>query len=260
MKLIAGRNFSPDRHADDRGVIITESTARFLGYDTVSDIIGHSIVIPQFGSSERVIIGIVNDYHQVSLKKTFDPGVFTFSPYGGEIYSVRINPKNISQTVADVGKAFTKAFPGNPFEYFFLDDYFNRQYANEQRFGKLFTSFAILAIIIGCVGLFGLSAYTASRHVKEIGIRKVLGASVSNIVMLLSKDFVKPVLVAIIIASPIAWWAMNKWLEDFAYKIDISWWVFVLAGFFALLIALVTVSFQAIKAAIANPVKSLRTE
>ena len=162
--------------------------------------------------------------------------------------------------MAEVSKAYTKAFPGNPFEYFFLDDYFNRQYANEQRFGKLFMTFAILAIIIACVGLFGLSAYTVSRQVKEIGIRKVLGASVSNIVMLLSKDFVKLVLLAIIIASPVAWWVMSKWLQDFAYRVNLSWWIFVIAGVAALLIAMITVSFQAIRAAITNPVKSLRTE
>ena len=151
-------------------------------------------------------------------------------------------------------------FPGNPFEYFFLDDYFNKQYQSERKFGKLFSSFAILAVIIGCLGLFGLSAYTASQRVKEIGIRKVLGASVMNVTSMLSKDFLKLVIISIVIATPIAWFVMNNWLQDFAYRIEIGWWVFAVAGLSALLIALLTVSFQAIKAAMANPVKSLRSE
>jgi putative ABC transport system permease protein len=173
---------------------------------------------------------------------------------------LRINTSNLPKTLDNVRKAWSTAFAGNPFEYFFLDDYFNKQYENERKFEKLFFVFAILAIIIGCLGLFGLSAYTASQRIKEIGIRKVLGASVQDITKMLSTDFIKLVIIAIIIATPIAWWAMNKWLEDFAYRVNISWWIFGMAGFAALLIAMLTVSFQAIKAAIANPVKSLRTE
>jgi putative ABC transport system permease protein len=171
-----------------------------------------------------------------------------------------LNTSNLSKTLQNVQKAWVTAFPGNPFEYYFLDDYFNQQYQNERKFEKLFFVFAILAIIIGCLGLFGLSAYTASQRVKEIGIRKVLGASVQDITRMLSKDFLKLVLIAIVIASPIAWWAMNKWLEDFAYRVNISLWVFVIAGLVAIAIAFITVSFQAIKAAVSNPVKSLRTE
>jgi putative ABC transport system permease protein len=206
------------------------------------------------------VVGVVNDYHQLSLKKPLDPSIFTFSSYQGEYYSVRINTNNLSGTLKHVEHSWTTAFPGNPFEFFFLDDYFNKQYENEKRFEKLFIVFAILAIIIGCVGLFGLSAYTASQRIKEIGIRKVLGASVPDITKMLSKDFLKLVLIAIVVASPLAWWVMNKWLQDFAYRIQISWWIFAAAGAAALVIAMLTVSFQAIKAAIANPVKSLRTE
>jgi putative ABC transport system permease protein len=159
-----------------------------------------------------------------------------------------------------IQQAWTKAFPGNPFEYFFLDDYFNRQYDNERKFGQLFTTFAVIATIISCLGLFGLSAYTASQRIKEIGIRKVLGASVANIAMMLSKDFLKLVAISIFIASPVTWFSMNNWLNDFAYRININCWIFVLAGFVALLIALITVSFQAIKAAMSNPVKTIRAE
>ncbi|MCY7359295.1 MAG: ABC transporter permease, partial [Rudanella sp.] len=149
---------------------------------------------------------------------------------------------------------------GQPFNYSFLDDDFDRMYRSEQRVGTIALIFALLAILISCLGLFGLAAFMAEQRTKEIGVRKVLGASVVSIVTLLSKDFLKLVLIAIVIASPIAWWAMHRWLQDFAYKIDIEWWVFALAGLLAVGIALLTVSFQSIKAALMNPVKSLRSE
>jgi putative ABC transport system permease protein len=150
--------------------------------------------------------------------------------------------------------------PGMPFSYRFLDDAFDQMYRTEQRTGKLAMAFAVLAIIIACMGLFGLATYAAEQRIKEIGIRKVLGASVNNIVEMLSKDFLKLILVSAVIAIPLAWWAMHSWLQDFAYRINMPWWVFLLAVVIALFIALATVSFQAIRAALANPVKSLRTE
>ena len=150
--------------------------------------------------------------------------------------------------------------PGAPFSYEFLDQGFDNMYRAEQRVGKIAITFAVLAILIACLGLFGLATYMAEQRTKEIGIRKVLGASVSNMVAMLSKDFLKLVAISFVLAVPLAWWAMYKWLQDFAYRVNISWWVFVLAGAIALAIAIVTVSFQAIKAALANPVKSLRAE
>ncbi|HZI54464.1 MAG TPA: FtsX-like permease family protein, partial [Chitinophagaceae bacterium] len=261
MKLIAGRSFSKDfPQDDDTSVIITESSVRPLGFKDAQDAIGKTLHIPRFGDWKPIIVGVVNDYYQVSLKKPLDPSIFFCTIYGGEFYSLRIQTTDIPKTLEHVRKSWAAAFPGNPFEYFFLDDYFNSQYQNERRFGKLFTSFAILAIIIGCLGLFGLSAFMANQRIKEIGIRKVLGASVGNIAAMLSKDFIRLVAIAVLVASPIAWFVMDKWLQDFAHRVSISWWVFVLAGAAALFIALVTVSFQAIKAAVANPVKSLRTE
>ena len=261
LKLVAGRNFSKEFPRDpDTSVVITEKASQLLGYKTPQDAVGKTLIIPGFGGWKPVIVGVVNDYHQLSLKKPLDPTILTCSLYDGEYYSLRINTSNLPGTLENVRRSWATAFPGNPFEYFFLDDYFNKQYENERKFEKLFLVFAILAIIIGCLGLFGLSAYTASQRIKEIGIRKVLGASVQDITKMLSTDFLKLVVIAIVIASPLAWWAMNKWLEDFAYRINISWWVFAVAGIVALLIAMLTVSFQAIKAAIANPVKSLRTE
>jgi putative ABC transport system permease protein len=260
MKLIAGRKFSADFPKDpDTSVIITETASKLLGFKKPEDAIGQPLSIDAFRWNP-IIVGVVNDYHQISLKKPLDPSIFNCSLYGGEYYSMRINTSNLPKTIEHVRKSWATAFRGNPFEYFFLDEYFNRQYESERKFEKLFVSFAVLAIIIGCMGLFGLSAYTASQRIKEIGIRKVLGASVPDITKMLSKDFLKLVIIAIVIASPIAWWAMSKWLEDFAYRVNISWWIFVVAGALALLIAMLTVSLQAIKAAIANPIKSLRTE
>jgi putative ABC transport system permease protein len=186
--------------------------------------------------------------------------LFTCDWYEGDYFSVRLHTDQLPATLDHIQRAWTKAFPGNPFEYFFLDDYFNRQYTSERKFGLLFTSFAILAILISCLGLFGLSAYTASQRIKEIGIRKVLGASVMDITTMLSKDFLKLVVLAIFFASPLTWLIMNGWLQGFAYRINIHWWVFALAGALAVIIALLTVSFQAIKAGVANPVDSLRAE
>jgi putative ABC transport system permease protein len=261
MKLVAGRNFSKDYTKDpDTSVIITESASHLLGFRKPEDAVGTTLLISEFSKWKPVVAGVVNDYHQVSFKKLLDPTVFICSPYDGEYYSLRINTDHLSQTLRHVQQSWKKAFPGNPFEYFFLDDYFNQQYASEQKFGKLFTTFAILAIIISCLGLFGLSSYTASQRIKEIGIRKVLGASVINITAMLSKDFLKLIAISILIAAPVSWFVMNKWVQGFAYRIHIGLWVFAFAGIVGLLIALVTVSSQALKAAISNPMKSLRTE
>ncbi len=261
MNLLAGRNFSKEFPKDpDTSAIITASASKLLGYKKPEDAIGKTIEVPEFGGTKLIIVGVVNDYHQVSFKKPLEPTLFFCAPYWGEYYSLRINTEHLSHALAHVQKCWDKAFPGNPFSYFFLDDYFNRQYQNERRFGKLFTSFAVLAIIISCLGLFGLSAFTASQRIREIGIRKVLGASVSDITTMLSKDFLKLIVLAMVIASPLTWFVMNTWLRDFAYRINISWWIFFAAGAIALLIALITVSFQAIKAALTNPVTSLRSE
>jgi putative ABC transport system permease protein len=261
MKMIAGRAFSKTYPKDpDTSVIVTATAAKLLGFKTPNDAVGKLIELPQFDAWKPLIVGVVNDYHQVSLKKPLEPGIFACWPYDGEYYSIRVRTANIDQAVRYVEKTWNTVFPGNPFEYAFLDDYFNRQYANEQRFEKLFRAFATLAILISCLGLFGLSAYAASQRVKEIGIRKILGASLMDITLMLSRDFLTVVIVSILIASPLAFWAMHSWLENFAYRIDISWWIFVGAGLISLLIAVITISFQAIKAAMANPIKNLRIE
>ena len=205
------------------------------------------------------IVGVVRDYNYNSLKQEVQPllAYYTSTPTYMIVETASPDYRNL---LSDIGGIWKKTVPGVPFEYSFLDEEIQKQYTEETTLRKISNSFTFLAILISCLGLFGLTMFTAQQRVKEIGVRKVLGASVTRIVSMLSKDFLKLVFIAILIASPLAWWAMNKWLQDFAYKIKISWWVFVFAGAIALLIALITISFQAVKAAVANPVKSLRTE
>jgi putative ABC transport system permease protein len=182
------------------------------------------------------------------------------SQFDFNVLSIKIVGNDISTSLTYLEKTWKKFFPETPVDYTFLDENFDRLYQSEQRQATIFTVFACIAIFIACLGLFGLSAFAISQRIKEIGVRKVLGANVQGIVALLSKDFLKLVGIAAVMAFPVAWYAMNNWLKDFAYRIDIQWWVFIVAGILAATIAFVTVSFQAIKAAVSNPVKSLRTE
>ncbi|MBT1700625.1 ABC transporter permease [Fulvivirgaceae bacterium PWU4] len=260
MKLIAGRRFSEEFPKDqDTSAIITESAARLLGFKKPEDAIGQTLAIDDF-QYYPIVVGVVNDYHQVSLKKSLDPTLFYCTNYGGEYYSARINTSDLQGTVAHMREAWEKAFPGNPFEYFFLDDFFNRQYENEKKFGALFTTFAALAMVVGCLGLFGLSAYTATQRTKEIGIRKALGSTDQGIFVLLSKEYVKLVLLSIVLAVPLVWFFMNNWIESFPYRTTISPFIFATAGITVLLVSLLTVSYQTVRAARTNPVESLRYE
>ena len=260
MKLIAGRLFSKDYVQDpDTSAIITESAVRLLGYAKPEDALGQTVVVPRFEWS-AIVVGVVNDYHQVSLKEALEPTIFYCSPNYGEFYSLRLNTNDLPKTIAHIRQSWEKAFPGNPFEYFFLDDYFNQQYSNERKFGWLFSSFSVLAILVGCLGLFGLSAYTAHQRTKEIGIRKVLGSSESAIFILLSKDYLALILISIIIATPLVWYFMRDWINNFSYHITISPVVFVAAGLAVMFVALLTVSFQTVKASRTNPVDTLRYE
>ncbi|MGC4101700.1 ABC transporter permease [Ferruginibacter sp.] len=209
---------------------------------------------------EGTITGVVKDFHLASMKNKIEPVVFFYDPKNmGAIY-IKTTGKDAPKAIAATEKKWKQYNADFPFEYFFLDNIFNNLYRSEQRTGSLFNVFALMAIIISCLGLFGLATYTAQVRTKEIGVRKVLGASVPGIIKLLAGDFIKLVLIAITIATPVAWYLMNKWLQDFAYKTNIGWMVFALAGLAAVVIAVATISFQAIKAAVANPVKSLRTE
>lgn len=262
MKLIAGRMFDEKYPIDeDSTVILSESSTRMLGFAKPEDAIGQNITF--VGSKwSPLVVGVVNDYHQVSLKKNIDPAIFRLGVYDGEFYSIRLNTSSgdLSETIDHIRKSWDMAFPGSPLDYFFLDDFFNRQYENERKFGKLFTTFSILAVIVSCVGLFGLSAYTATQRTKEIGIRKALGSTENGIFFLLSQEYLKLVGLSILIASPIIWWVMNSWIETFPYRTNISPFVFVGSGVIVLLVALITVSYQTVKASKTNPVESLRYE
>jgi putative ABC transport system permease protein len=260
MKLLAGRAFSRDQIKDsDTSVVITESGAKLLGFTNPEDAIGETITVQAF-QWNPIVVGVVNDYHQVSLKTSVDPTLFFCTFYGGELYSVRLTTDDVEKSVESIKAAWQKAFAGNPFEYFFLDDYFDRQYENERKFGKLFSTFAGLAIIVGCLGLLGLSAFTTAQRTKEIGIRKVLGSSISSIFLLLTKEYLILIGLALVIAVPVVYVIMDDWISSFSYRTTISWSIFILAGFSVMMVALITVSYQTLKAARSNPVESLRYE
>jgi putative ABC transport system permease protein len=261
IQILKGRNFSRD-FSDSLSVILNEEAAKQIGW---KDAIGQRIQYPGGNNEWYTVIGIAKDFNVQSLQTAMTPfALFHTSSksydIGTSFMMVRLKPGDISNTLSTIESKWKTFVSGEPFDYNFLDASFEALYRSEQRLGSIFGIFTALSLFIACLGLFGLSAYIAERRIKEIGVRKVLGASVPGVVTLLSKDFLKLTLVAALIAFPIAWWWMNKWLEDFAYRININWTVFLIAGLCTLLIALLTVSFQAIKAAIANPVKSLRTE
>ena len=260
MQMVKGRNFSSEMLTDSSAIIINESAAKLLNFDDpLNKTLYYITSLKEKSLKEYHIIGVLKDFNFNSLHQMVSPLALFYSEEKGSL-AMRIKTTNISSLIAQVENKWKRMVPGQPFNYSFMDDDFNKIYNNEQRVGKIAMTFSILAILIACLGLFGLVTYAAEQRIKEIGIRKVLGASVPNIVGMLSKDFLKLVIIAAVIAFPVAWWGMNKWLQDFAYRIHISWWIFIAAALVALLIALVTISFKAIRAAVANPVKNLRTE
>lgn len=266
LQLIAGENLTTqdlkdvsDEDEDAQPVfhfIINESAAKQLGW-TPQEAVGKKMFLDK--SRPGYVRGVVKDFNFQSLRNPIKPVVLFPSPYGNTLM-VKITGNHIPQTISFLQEKWKTLVPDRPFEYRFLDDDYNKLYQNELRLGKIMNIFASIAIILACIGLFGLSAYSAQQRVKEIGVRKVLGATVSNIVFVLSKDFIKLAFIAALIAFPIAWWAMHSWLQRYEYRISIEWWVFVVTALATLLIALLTVSFQAVKAALSNPVKNLRTE
>jgi putative ABC transport system permease protein len=258
LKLIAGRGYSRDFPTDStKALVVNEAAARQYGYSNPADIVGKKF--SQWGR-EGVVIGVVQNFNYTSLHKNIEPLTLPFEASSSRYLSIKVKPENLSQTIRQVGEVWHRMVPHRPFLYSFLDDDFNRQYKADFLFRKLFTAFSCLAIFIACLGLLGLATYTAQQRTKEIGIRKVLGADLGDIVGLLSKDFIKLVVIAILIATPVAWYAMNEWLQGFAYRMEISAWIFILAGCIALSIAVLTISYQSIKSAIMNPIYSLRSE
>jgi putative ABC transport system permease protein len=258
MHIIKGRGFSLDFGSDSSAVVINETTAGLLGY---ADPVGKKIYKIGDDNKPEVysIIGVVKNFNFESLKQTIGPLSF-FIGSRSSMASFKVNTTDINVLIKKIEGLWKEMNPGMPFQYDFLDDSFKAMYKSEQRVGKIALIFSTLAILIACLGLFGLATFISEQRTKEIGIRKVLGASVQGIVRLLSKDFLRLVGISFVIAAPLSWWIMNSWLKDFAYRIPLEWWIIGVAGLIALLIALTTVSFQAIKAAIANPVKSLRSE
>ena len=261
MELARGRNFSKDLPTDSSGLIINEAAAALFGF---RDPIGKTIsTMNDMGNPNAItnfkVLGVVKNFHFESLRQNIG-ALCLYLGSSNEAISLRIKTSGIQNSLQAIESVWKKLAPGEPFSYSFLNEDFASMYNSEQRVGKIFVSFAILAILIACLGLFGLAAFAAEKRTKEIGIRKVLGASVTNIVTMLSKDFLKLVIIAALVAFPIAWFAMHKWLQDFAYRINISWWIFLLAGICAVSIAVITISFQAVKAGLADPVKNLRSE
>ncbi|MFL5748582.1 MAG: ABC transporter permease [Niastella sp.] len=258
IKIVAGRPFDRAYKTDsNNAMILNEAAVKILGYSSPSQAIGRRF--KQWGH-EGQIIGVIKDFNYHSLQSPIKPLTMRMEWPQLRLLSAKVNAAGIQSTIAAIEKEFKTVIPNRPFSYYFMDEFFDRQYRSEERFGRLFLNFAALAIFISCLGLLGLASYSTMQRTREIGIRKVMGASVSNIINLLSREFLKLVCISFLIAAPVAWYFMNKWLLDFAYRTNISWWVFAGAGMLAVLIALLTISFQAFKAAVANPVKSLRTE
>lgn len=266
MELVAGRNFSADRPSDNKAMILNETLVRHLGWD---DPLGKTVSMTDLADADNpekgfievpyTVIGVVRDFHFESLHEKIRGHLMKMS---GEVnrISVKLRPGAIAATLHSIESIWQELEPAHPFSYVFLDESFDRLYRSEQRMGQIFISFTLMAIFISCLGLFGLASFTADQRTKEIGVRKVLGASVSNVVVLLSRDFTKWVILANVVAWPIAFLVMNKWLQNFAYRVGLGIWMFILSGIIALVIAVLTVSTKAIKAAVANPVDSLRYE
>jgi putative ABC transport system permease protein len=256
LTLRAGENYQPSIEEESNKIIINEAALPYYGFEEPVRTIGK---ILRGGKQEVTIKAIINDFNQQSLKQLPSPIAF-FNQPANTFYTIKVNMTGIEHLLPELEKIWNSHYPGNPFDYFFLDDFYNEQYDADQRFSGLFLASSILAIIIACLGLSGLSAYSISRRTKEVGIRKTNGARILQVLILLNKDFVKWVGIAFVIAVPVAWFIMNKWLENYAYRVELSWWIFTIAGVIALVIALITVSLQSWRAATRNPVEALRYE
>ena len=260
LQILAGRNFRPELATDPRrAMIVNESTLKELGIVHPRDALG-KVYRMGLNKADGEIIGVVKDFHIASLHNEIEPLVMMYWPGFFNALSVKIQSVNIQQTMAYLEKSWAKFAAEFPFRYQFLDDYVAGLYQVEEQSQRMVGTFSMIAIIIACLGLFGLASFSAEQRTKEMGIRKVLGSSIVGLIQLMTKDFIKLVLVACLIATPAAYYAMSLWLADFAYRIEMSWWIFAVAGGMAMVIAMLTVSWQAIRAALANPVESLRYE
>jgi putative ABC transport system permease protein len=257
LTLAAGRDFLSDSKADvEQAFVINEAAVKTLGFNTPQQALGKRL---STSGKDGIVVGVLKDYHQHGLQQTISPVVLSPVSFINMV-AVRYGGVPPAQAIAALQTAWDKVFKGYPMEYRFMDEDFQRQYRKEESLQNFFALAAALSVVIGCLGLLGLIIYTAQRRLKEIGVRKVLGAGIGSIVSMLSVDLLKLIAIAVVLAIPIAWWAMQVWLQNFAFRVTVGWGVFAIASFAALLVALVTISFQAVKAALANPVKSLRSE
>lgn len=257
LEVVAGRTFSGDVPNERNNVMLNEAAARHMGFEKYDDAIDDQI---NFWGDTFRIVGVLKNYRQESLKKDFEPLIFRYNSAPGGFYSIKFNSADVKESMARFENDWKEFFPGNSFNYFFLDDHYNKQYQADQQFGKVFGLFSALAIFIACLGLFGLSSLTAIQRTKEIGVRKVLGASVGSILTLVSRDYLLLMGVAILLATPLSWWIMNNWLQEFASRISLTWWIFALPSLMVILVALLTVSIHTLKAAQTNPSRALRYE
>ena len=265
LTIIAGNDFTAQDLKDathnnnDSNIyhyILNETAAKQLGW-TPQQAIGQKVYLGE--SRPGLVKAVVKDFHSVSMHEPINPVVLFNEPWGIKLL-VKVSGKNIPQTIDFIQRKWKSLVPHRPLDYHFLDEDYNALYSADIRLGKVLSIFTAIAVVLACLGLFGLSAYSIQQRTKEIGIRKVLGASVPGIVMLLSKEFILLVILSLLVAFPLAWWVMNKWLQDFAYRTDVSWWIFAIAGIVAILIAFITVSVRSITTALSNPVDSLRSE
>jgi putative ABC transport system permease protein len=256
IQIVMGRNFSNQMASDSSAIIVNQAYARLLG---VKELLNKDIYRDSYGVQRFHIVGVIKDFHFNSLRENISPLVLTYGEDPGAL-SVKVKTTHLTALLGKIENKWKTMSPNQQFSYSFMDQDFDAAYRSEQRIGQLFVAFSALAILIACLGLFGLATYAAEQRNKEIGIRKVLGANISEIVGILSIDFIKLVFIAILISCPLAWMLMNKWLQGFAYRVNLDWWIFAIAGLAALFIAFITISFQSIKAALANPVISLRSE
>ncbi|OJJ21425.1 hypothetical protein BKI52_12810 [marine bacterium AO1-C] len=261
MKIIAGRNFAANATAEnEKNVIINESSAKLFGYRP-QDILGKQVTgYGLNGIKAFTIVGVVKDFNQLSLKKSTGAAVMHYNKDAMDYYSIKVSVANMQQTIATIKKEYLEMFPKNTFEYYFLDAAFDAQYKADERFGEMFALFSGLAILVACLGLFGLASFTLLQRTKEMGIRKVLGASIDSLMILLLKDFLKPIVLAGLLALPLLYWGGTEWLKNYAYRMPVSWWLFVLPLLMVVLVALLTVGFQTLKATRHNPVEALRYE
>jgi len=262
LKIVAGRAFDNDPKATDEAtrynVIVNETAVKVFGLSRNEDMLGKEL---HNGNSIGTVIGVMKDYHQESLQHDYDPIVF-YLGVENELsnFSIKVHTSNMPQLLSFVKKAWMARFPGSPFTYNFLDERYDAQYRNDRLFSTVLLLFTALAIVVACLGLFGLSLFTVAKRAKELSIRKVLGASIFQVVSLITKDYLKLVILAGLVAIPVAWYLLKNWLNDYAFHIEIGWWFFLVPLVLIILIAGATVSYQSLKAALANPVKSLRNE